>query len=320
MGTCPSPAGNLEVTQRKVISTASVSIEVEAVENAITEVRVIAEGLGGFVEQLSSSGEPERQQAHITIRVPQEQFFRALEGIEALGKVHGRTVGSEDVSEQFIDLEARLKSSFREEQSLLSLLDRTNTVSEILTIERELSRLRSEIERIQGRLNFLERRVELATISVSLFPPRQDTVEPPFGALTVEVRDVSESVEVVKKVVLGLNGSVDNVYLLVKDGKERAEVSVRVFAPDFERTFATLEGQGRVRSKELRESTGSTNGMPPDEPDAHINVSFINETGSSNTWLIVSIAAPIGGVALASLLGILFYMTYRAGRRRAPQG
>ena len=148
-------AGNLEISQRKVISVASVSIEVEVVEAAVTEVRVIAESLGGFVEQLSSSGEPDRQQAHVTVRVPQAQFFTALERIDALGEVQSRTVGSEDVSEQFIDLEARLKSSLREEQSFLSLLGRTETVGEILTIERELSRVRSEIERLQGRLNFL---------------------------------------------------------------------------------------------------------------------------------------------------------------------
>ena len=312
----PSLGSNLEITQRKVISVASVSIEVEVVESAVKEVQVIAESLGGFVEQLSSSGEPERQRANMTIRVPQGQFFTALERIQAIGKVQERRVGSEDVSEQFIDLEARLKSALREEQSLLSLLEKTETVSEILTIERELARVRSEIERFQGRLNFLERRVELATISVNLSPPKEEVSEPPFAALTVEVRDVGDSVAVVKKLLLSLKGSLDSVFLSVNDSNERAEISLRVFAPDFQRTLSTLESQGRVRSKELQEGTSSTNGETPEEPDAHVNVSFIKEAGSSNKWLIVSIAAPIGGVALASLLGFLFYLTYRVGRRR----
>lgn len=309
-------AGNLEISQRKVISAASVSIEVEVVEAAVTEVRVIAESLGGFVEQLSSSGEPDRQQAHVTVRVPQAQFFTALERIDALGEVQSRTVGSEDVSEQFIDLEARLKSSLREEQSFLSLLGRTETVGEILTIERELSRVRSEIERLQGRLNFLERRVELATISVSLFPPRKDVGEPPPGALTVEVRDVTGSVDVVRNLVLGLKGSLDGAFLSVNDDSERAEVSLRVFSADFERAIASLEGQGRVRSKELREGVRASNGEVPEEPDASIVVAFFKGEGSSNTWLIVAIATPLGGVALMSLLSLLFLLTYRAGRRR----
>jgi hypothetical protein len=66
----------LQAAQRMVISTASISVEVEMVQTAINnDVRAIAESLGGFVEQLSSSGGSERQQAHMTIRVPQNQFF-----------------------------------------------------------------------------------------------------------------------------------------------------------------------------------------------------------------------------------------------------
>ncbi|MDP6550126.1 MAG: DUF4349 domain-containing protein [Dehalococcoidia bacterium] len=110
-------------------------------------MRAIAENLGGFVEHLDSSGGPERQRASMTVRVPQDQFDPALVRIEALGEVQSRNEGAEDVSEQFIDLEARLKSSLREEQSLLSLLGRTGTVSEVLAIERELARVRAEVER-----------------------------------------------------------------------------------------------------------------------------------------------------------------------------
>ena len=98
-------------------------------EAAIDQVRAIAEGLGGFVEQLSSSGEPSHERANITMRVPQENFLTTLERIEDPGKVRSRNLGTEDVSEQFIDLEARLKSSLREEVSLLSLLERAGAVS-----------------------------------------------------------------------------------------------------------------------------------------------------------------------------------------------
>ena len=88
-----------------------------------------------------------------------------------VGKVQSKNLGSEDVSERFIDLQARLKSSLREDESLLSLLDRTSTVIEVLAIERELTRVRLDIERLQGQLNFLERRIDLATITVSLSSP-----------------------------------------------------------------------------------------------------------------------------------------------------
>ena len=93
------PTSALETVQRKVISSAFVAIEIDGVPEATAQVRVIAESLGGFVEQLSSSGEPQNQRATMTVRVPQDQFFQTLEQIEALGTVQSRNIGSEDVSE-----------------------------------------------------------------------------------------------------------------------------------------------------------------------------------------------------------------------------
>ena len=136
-----SPASNgsaplLRIAERKVISTASVSLEVEAVQDAVDQVRIIAESVGGFVEHLDSGGGPLRQRAAMTIRVPEEEFSPALARIEALGSVQSTSQGSEDVSERFIDLKARLSSALREEKSLLALLERANAVSEVLAIEK----------------------------------------------------------------------------------------------------------------------------------------------------------------------------------------
>ena len=106
------------------------------------------------------------------IRIPQTEFFNAFDRIKLLGEVVSENAGSEDVTDRFIDLEARLKSAQREEESLLALLGRAGKVGDILTIERELARVRTELERLQGQINFLERRVDLATITVSLFTPQ----------------------------------------------------------------------------------------------------------------------------------------------------
>ena len=311
----------LEAVQRQVISVASVSLEVEVVQAAVAEVRVIAEGLGGFVEQLSSSGGADRQQATMSIRVPQDQFFTALDRIKTLGEVQSENVGSEDVTERFIDLKARLNSSLREEQSFLSLLEKTETVSEIVTIERELFRVRSGIERLQGQLNFLERRVALSTITVSLSTPEAKIAQPPSASLTVEASDVTGSVEEIKALVAILEGVLDGVFMSVRDGREKAEMSLRVFSADFDRALASIEDLGEVRSKELRESTSPAEGEsePAEEPDALIMVSLIEKADSSSTGLIVAIVAPIGGVGLAVLLGILFYLAFRLGRRQGRE-
>ena len=314
----PLATGTLETVQRKVISSAFIVIELEAVPEAASQVGVIAESLGGFVEQLSSSGDSEFQRATINIRVPQDQFFPALERIEALGTVLSRDIGSEDVSEQFIDLEARLKNALGEEQSLLSLLEKAGVVSEVLAIERELFRVRSEIERFQGRLNFLERRVDLATISVSLLSPEPEFSEPPSASLYIDVSDVGDTVARVKGLAAALDGVVERVFLSQRNGTEEADFSLRVLAGDFTQAIDFLETQGKVRSKELMEGTPPvdepTTGS--DEPDSVIRVTLVEEAGSNNAALIASIAGPLGGIALAAVLGFLFLWVYRTGRRR----
>ena len=308
----------LQTAQRKVISSANLSMEVEVVQDAIVQVRTIAESMGGFVQQLSSSGGPERQRANMTIRVPQAQFFDALERIEALGTVQSRDLGSEDVSERFIDLEARLKSALREEQSLLSLLERAGKVSDVLAIERELDRVRSEIERVQGQLNFLERRVDLATISMSLSPPRLRIGDPPSAFLGIEVSDVTGTVNDVKGVVSSLGGSLDRVLLSSREGKESAEMSFRVFDRDFTQMMDSLERQGVVKNKEVREGTPSEEGARSntEEPEAQIDLSLGESEDESNVTLIVAIAAPLGAIFLLASLASGLYVVYRAGRRR----
>ena len=310
-------ATDLETAQRKVISTAFVSLEVEVVPSAVAEVRAIAEGLGGFVEQQSRSGGPNSQQANMTVRVPQAQFFTALERIEALGEVRDQSVGSEDVTERFIDLEARLKSATREEQSLLSLLDKVRTVGDIISIERELSRVRSEIERLQGQLNFLERRVDLATIVVSLFSPRED-FQPPSGSLTVEVSKVAGSADAIKALIASMDGVVDRSLISIQDENETAFLSLRVFPLDFQRAMISIEGQGKIQSKQLQEgkTPEGKEAKQPKEPNARIEVSLVEKSGGWTTGLIIAVAAPSGGVVLAALLGFLFYVTFRAGRRK----
>ena len=113
------------------------------------------------------------------MRVPGDRFLDALDGIERLGKAVGQTLGQRDVTGEAIDLEARLRSERSAEQSLLKLLDRAVSVSDVLTVERELKRVRADIERLQGQLEFIQRSVALATITVSfVLPPGSVPVAP----------------------------------------------------------------------------------------------------------------------------------------------
>ena len=315
----PAPNGSapvLQMAERKVISTASVSVEVEDIQAAINEVRAIAESVGGFVEHLTSAGGPARQNATVTIRVPQEDFSLALAHIEALGSVQSATQGSEDVSERFIDLKARLESALREEKSLLALLERANAVSEVLAIERELARVRSDIERFQGQLNFLERRIALATITVALSLPDEFFPEPPSASLGVEVLNVGGSIEAARKFALSLDARVDRVSITVNDEWETSNLSMRVFPADLQRMIEFLESQGRVRNKRVTEGgTPAAEGSVTtgQQPDANIEVSFFENPGGGALAPVLAIAAALGVTALLVAVAFGFY---RFGRRR----
>ena len=99
----------------------------------------------------------------------------AVQEIEGYGKVLDESTTSEDVTQQYIDLKARLHNLQKQEQRLREILELTRTVDEILKVENELSRVRGEIDSLQGQINYLERNVEMSLISVRLVEPA-----PPF--------------------------------------------------------------------------------------------------------------------------------------------
>ena len=305
-----------QITARQIISTAELTIAAESVERAVTRARRIAADLGGFVEQLSSAGGEEPPRADLTLRVPQPQFFPALERLEALGEVQFRTLGQEDVTAQHIDLSARLNSAMREEQSLLALLERSGSVAEILAVERELARVRAEVERWQGQRNFLERRVELASIRLTLLPPGLGPSDPPRASFALEVSNVADRVAQLKDYVAQREGALDEVYWLTYAEGEQANVTFRVYAADFAGATAFVESQGRVRHKELREGVNQSSAETPrpKQPDSRLMVSYVDPDFALQPWLVVGILSGIavlaGGAALA------LRIAYRRGRIR----
>lgn len=308
--------GSLQVAERRVVATASLTIETAAVERAAERAGDIAESMGGFVEQLSSAGGSEPPQAELTLRVPQGQFGMALARLETLGEVQFRTLGREDVTERFIDLAARLRSAEREEESLLGLLERSGSVLEVVSVERELARVRAEVERLQGQLNFLERRVDLATIYLTLRPPGRIPTDPPIANFTLAVSGVDDKVAELKSYVAEVEGEIDEVHWLTYEDGERANVTFRVYAGDFAGTTAFVEEQGRVSHRELREwvNLAAEDEPKPKRPDARLVVAYVDANFNFQPWLAVVIV--VGILALAGGMAFLARYMYRLGRIR----
>jgi len=153
---------------RSVIRTARLAVEVDRYDAGVRRLLDIAEGAGGFIADSSYSQEDGRPQGEFTLRVPAGRFGAAIKDVEAIGTVRQRQISAQDVTEEFVDLEARQRNLERHEHQLLSFMDRATKVSDLLAIEQELSRVRGQIEQIAGRLRYLSHNVEMASITVAL--------------------------------------------------------------------------------------------------------------------------------------------------------
>ena len=124
--------------------------------------------------------------------------------------------------------------------------------------------------------------------------------------------------ESVKGLAASIDGELDRVFVSQRNGREEAQLTLRVFSNDFQQTMDFLEGQGSVRSKEVTEGLpgGEATTGADDDPLARIILSLVDEEDSGNAGLIAAIAGPLGGIALAGILGMLFFWVYRAGRRK----
>jgi hypothetical protein len=158
---------------RLMVRTGQASIEVDSLEPSMAELRRIVQRTGGFVADASvQSGRNQLRSATLQLKVPASRFDDLTESLAPLGRLQFVNVGAEDVSEEFVDLAARAENGHRLEARLIELLrTRTGKLQEVLTVERELARVREEIERMEGRMRFLKTGAQLSTLSVNLYEP-----------------------------------------------------------------------------------------------------------------------------------------------------
>ena len=160
------PASGQAVGSGMVIRNGDVSVEVDSIEMAVATLRQLAASLGGYVGNVSTqTGERQVRSATLEMKVPAARFDAAMTGMAPLGKVERSTAIAEDVGEEFVDITARVTNAKRLEARLVALLaQRTGKLEDVLAVERELARVREEIERYEGRLRFLSTRVATSTI------------------------------------------------------------------------------------------------------------------------------------------------------------
>ena len=182
------------VEMRQIIANANISLIVAKTETAMAGVEQIASDLGGYLSDVELSKgryeQTEELRGSMTLRVPSDNLEEALERLQALATdVHYLNIERQDVTDQYSDLDARLRNLRATETELLALLtevrERPNAkVEDILAVHRNLTQIREEIETLQGRKNLLDNQIGFSTVRVELIPDsiNRPIVEEPWSA------------------------------------------------------------------------------------------------------------------------------------------
>ncbi|MDC8005115.1 DUF4349 domain-containing protein [Aureisphaera galaxeae] len=159
-----------EAAQQKIIKTAQLEFETKDLEATQGKIQDLVRQHEGLVQNDNSGKSYNKLYQNVTVRVPSENFDAFVDGVsEGVEYFDRRDISQKDVSEEFVDLKARLKAKKELENRYLELLKKAKNVEEMLEIERELSNIREEIEAKQGRLEYLKNRVSLSTVTIHFY-------------------------------------------------------------------------------------------------------------------------------------------------------
>ncbi|MCD6309360.1 MAG: DUF4349 domain-containing protein [Candidatus Eremiobacteraeota bacterium] len=165
---------------RLIVKTGNINIVVREVTEAAKKITEYVESKNGWVVSSNIYEQNEIPRGDITVRVPAELFDESMKYFESIAeKVTSIDVQGEDVTEEYVDLESRMKTLSATEEQLLKIMKRSGKISEVLEVVRELNRIREQKERTIGRMQYLEGCARMSTISIHLAPSRDLLPVPP---------------------------------------------------------------------------------------------------------------------------------------------
>jgi hypothetical protein len=175
------------LTDRKIIFNASLSLDVVDAEKAFSSCEALAAKYGGFVAQSSLQKSDTQVLATAVLRVPSARVTQLMSDLAGLGTVTSRSSGSEDVTSQYIDIQARLKVLRAEEEQLVGFLKKATNIKDMLAVQEQLGSVRTEIEQYEGQQRYMDNATSLATVTVQLTQTTEAFVAPRgFGSAFVQ--------------------------------------------------------------------------------------------------------------------------------------
>ena len=194
---------------RKIIRNADLTMEVASTTDTQQKITSIAEAHGGFVvasEAKQRDGQEPAQRTldiKLVVRIPEAQFGAAYDLIRGLAKnVTEDKITGQDVTEEFIDLEARIKTQKALELQFLEIMKQARKVEDAMEVQRQIADVRTEIEKLEGRRRFLENRSSLSTITVNITTPKPMVVVPTTGFRHSVSEAMAEGIDVASAILL----------------------------------------------------------------------------------------------------------------------
>lgn len=196
-----------EIAERKVIKNGSLELLVKSAEKTASDIQGVAERLGGFTASADIYNvAQDAKSGRVTVRVPADKFNLAFDEIKKLAiKVERENSSAQDVTEQYIDLESRLKNLRAQEAQYLEVMKKANTVEDILNVTNRLSEVRGQIEQIEGQLKYLTSQVDMTSITASL------TEEGDVEVFGINWRPLYVAKQALRNTISGLAGYVDSM-------------------------------------------------------------------------------------------------------------
>jgi hypothetical protein len=199
-GAAPTIVNAPEDDSRKVIYNARSSISVKDLKGAFDSITAKTISMGGYV----SSSNLGQDYSEITIKIPALQFTGFISYLNTIGESREVSTSTNDITEQYTDAKSRVKNLQAQEEQLLTIMKKANTIDEILKVQNELSNVRGNIEVLQGKINMWDKLVEMSTITISLSKVKE------IGGKEVKVSFISWG-EIAKAISNGFNSTLNFV-------------------------------------------------------------------------------------------------------------
>jgi len=242
------------LANRKLIRNATVELEIISFDNAVQKITAFASDEHGYVATTNSEKQANgKLRGQVVIKVLPEDLDRFLQKIRSLGELKNQTLGTEDVSKAYFDTDARLKNAHVMEQRLIDMLKtKTGKVSDLLQVEKELGRVREEIEKMQGELKYWDSQIQFATVTISL---AEKDMEEPAAFLLKERAQLSLYTPDVEKIyneakslaspkVQITNAQLNRDY----SGRVSAQLSMLIAPEESDAVIGHVKGFGRVEN------------------------------------------------------------------------